>query len=382
MADEPRNLELEKRIIDHPDDREAWAVLGDWLQERGSPRGQLLSLELQGKTDEAKAFFEKHLDFFLGPLAAHRTVYDEGANNSIPHLRRVGLNPDWEETHEQAFLWKHGFIRRVRLSHDSYSHEDFDGDLSQILSDVIEHPSGRFISEFAFQSNGDPNEDDLQPLLDVLAEKAPLTTRKLVIGDNVDQISWHHTGSLSKLWARVPNLRELQLESGSFEIGELVAPSLERAFFVTGGLSRQNAREIFAGRLPKLRHLEVFFGDENYGGDASMEEVTPFLSRTDLPALEYLGLKNAEFADDLVRSLKGAPLLRGLKTLDLSLGVLTDEGAEALLALKDELEHLECLDVRENFLSLDVAERLKPLCPKVLSEKQKTGDYRYVSIAE
>lgn len=382
MAEEPRNLEVEKRIIERPDDREAWAVLADWLQERGSPRGQLISLDLQGKHAEAKAYLEQHLDFFLGPLAAHRTVYDEGGNNSIPHLRKVGINTDWEETNQEAFLWQYGFIRRVRLSHDSYSHEDFDGDLAEILSEVLDHPSARFVSEFAFQSNGDPNEDDLQSLLDVLAEKAPLSTRKLVIGDNVDQISWHHTGSLAKLWSRVPNLREVQLESGDFDTGPIHAPSLERAFFVTGGLGQECARNIFAGTMPKLKRLEVFFGDDNYGGDCSVEQVVPFLARTDLPNLEYLGLKNAEFADDIVRALKGAPVLRTVKTLDLSLGVLTDDGAAALLELKDELKHLECLDVSENFMTLDAAKRLEGLCPKVLTDKQKTGDYRYVSIAE
>jgi uncharacterized protein (TIGR02996 family) len=379
---EPRNEELEKAIVDDPTNRSALAVLADWLEERGSPRGQLINLELKGKHAEAKAFFDQHLGAFLGSLAQHREVYDEGWNNSRSHLRTPQEEEAWQANHKQAFLWENGFIRRVRLSHDVYSVEDFDGDLAEILSSVLDHPSARFVSEFTFQSNGDPSEDNLQSLIDVLAKKAPLTTRKITFGDNVDQISWHHTGNLAALWKRVPKLKTFEIESGEFEVGELDAPSLERAVFITGGLTQSCGRDILAGKLPNLRHLEVYFGDENYGASCAADDVVPFLARTDLPRLEYLGLKNAAFQDDLVRLLAGARLLASVKTLDLSKGVLTDDGARMLLGLKRELANVECLDLRENFLSLEVAKTLAGLCPRVLTDNQKTSDYRYVSIAE
>src|SRR5439155_2491182 len=102
-----------------------------------------------------------------------------------------------QKTQKQAFLWRNGFIYRVRLSHDSYSDEKFEGETVDILDQVLSHPSGRYAVEFAFMSNGDPNEGNLQNLIDLLGKKAPATTRKITFGDNVDQISWHHTGSLT-----------------------------------------------------------------------------------------------------------------------------------------------------------------------------------------
>ena len=212
---EPRNEELERAIIDDPTNRAALAVLADWLEERGAPRGQLINLELKGKQAEAKAVFEQHLDVFLGPLAQHRQVYDEGWNNSRSHLRTAEEEEAWQKTHQEAFLWENGFIRRVRLSYDEYSNESFEGDLAQILSDILDHPSARFVSEFTFNSNGDPNENDLQALIDVLAKKAPISTRKLTFGDNVDQISWHHTGTLAPLWQRLPKLKTVEIEQAT-----------------------------------------------------------------------------------------------------------------------------------------------------------------------
>lgn len=381
-AEEPRNEDLERAIIRDPTNRAAWSVLADWLGERGSPRGQLISLELAGKHAEAKAFREQHLDVFLGPLAQHQTVYDAGYNNSRSHLRTPDEEAVWQTTHEQAFLWENGFIRRVRLSHDQYSHEAFDGDLAEILSQILEHPSARFVSEFAFQSNGDPAADTLQDLIDVLARRAPASTRKITFGDNVDQISWHHTGNLGALWKRLPNLKTIELETGEFEVGDIDTSSLERAIFITGGLTQSCGASIFAGKMPNLRPLEVYFGDETYGAGCSAEDVRPFLARTDLPKLEYLGLKNAEFQDDLVRALAGAKVLASVKTLDLSKGIMTDDGARALLALKKELASVQCLDLRENFLSSEIGKALEGLCPRILSDNQKTSDFRYVSIAE
>src|ERR1041385_7594063 len=77
-----RNPTLEAAIVANPNDRDAYTVFGDWLQEQGAPRGELISLQLAYKDKTAKQLIDKHVDYFLGPLAAHQTVYDEGYNNS------------------------------------------------------------------------------------------------------------------------------------------------------------------------------------------------------------------------------------------------------------------------------------------------------------
>lgn len=384
---DPRNPALEAAIHEDPDSDDGFAVLADWLQSQGDPRGELISLELAGKKRRAKALFAKHASTFLGPLEAHQEVRDEGWNNASSSLRTNAQAKAWEKTHRQAFLWHRGYIRRVRLSHDAYS-VTWDGRCVDVLDEVLRHPSGRFVVEFAFHSNGDPNDDDLQELIDLLAKKAPASTRKITLGDNVDQISWHHTGSLAKLWKRVPKLRELEIESGDFEVGKMVAPGLERAVFVTGGLSKACGRAIAKATMPKIRHLEIYYGDSNYGAGCSIADVRPLLARTDLPELRYLGLENAEFTDDIARALPKAKVLAGLETLDLSQGTLTDAGAAALAAAKPALGHLKCLDLSDNFLTKDGIKAVKGLCAKVVTKNQREPfdwddeDRYYVSVGE
>lgn len=383
-----RNPELERALIADPTDRQAFAVLGDWLQEQGDPRGELISLQLGNKDKQAKALIEKKADYFLGPLAAHQKVHDEGYNNSRSHLRTTAQEAAWQKVHKEAFLWRNGYIYRVRLSHDSYSDSEFKGKTADILKDVLAHPSARFAVEFAFMSNGDPNDDNLQDLIDLMAKKAPPTVRKLTFGDNVDQISWHHTGDLGKLWKGVPNLRTLEIETGEFEVGKMVAPALERAVFITGGLSKSCGKGIATATMPNIKHLEIYYGAEDYGAGCSVKEVEPLLNRTDLPKLEYLGLKNSEFANDIAGALAGAKVLKTVKTLDLSLGTMTDEGARALANAKSSLQHLECLDLTRNYLSKEGIKLVKGICKKVITSAQEAGDedgedvYRYVAIAE
>src|SRR5262245_60960680 len=220
-------------------------------------------------------------------------------------------------------------------------------------------------------------------------KKEPQTTLKIMIGDNVDQISWHHTGSLAKLWKGVPNLKTLEMETGEFDVGKMVAPALERAIFITGGMDKACGKNIATAQMPKIKHLEIYYGDDNYGGNCSVKEVKPLLERTDLKHLEYLGLKNAMFSDDIARALHGAKVLKTVKTLDLSLGTMTDEGAKALVAAKDSLAHLDVLDLTRNFLSKDGVKLVKNLAKKVITDRQEEADdwgegelHYFVSISE
>lgn len=385
-----RNPDLEAAIAANPLDREPYSVFADWLQQQGDPRGELMSLQLAGKDAEAEAVLAKSEDYFLGPLTAHKTVYDEGGSNSVSSLRTPEQEEAWQGTHRQAFRWKNGFIHYLRLSHDEYQPgAGFDGDLAEVLGQVLEHPSGRYIVEASFQSNGDPNEDNLQSLIDVLAAKAPPTLRKLTFGDNIDQISWHHTGDLGNLWAGVPNLQTLEIETGELEVGTVVAPKLERAVIITGGLTASCARGLATAQFPNIQHLEIYYGDPNYGGNATIEDVMPLLERGDLAKLRYLGLKNAMFANELARLVPRAKVTQSLETLDLSLGAMTDEGAKYLAESAPALAHLKTLNLNRNFLTSAGIDLVKKICPNVLTEGQEkpyersNGELRYfVSVAE
>lgn len=388
-----RNPDLEAAIAANPLDRDAYVVFADWLQQQGDPRGELMSLQLAGKDDEAEALLAKHEDYFLGPLAAHKLVYDEGGNNSASHLRTPEQEEAWQQIHTQAFRWRNGYIHFLRLSHDEdQTPKKLDGTLADVLDQVLDHPSGRYIVEIAFHGNGSLNDDDLQPLIDKLADKAPPTLRKLTLGDNIDQISWHHVGSLAGLWPSIPQLRTLEIETGELEVGEpgqMIAPALERAVFITGGMSPSCARGIATAKLPSIQHLEIYYGDPNYGGNATIDDVTPLLDRSDLTKLRYLGLKNSMFANEIARLVGHAKVIAQLDTLDLSCGAMTDEGAKYLAESAAGLAHLKTLDLRRNFLTAAGIALVEKLCPNVLVDGQEkpyersNGELRYfVSIAE
>ena len=140
--------------------------------------------------------------------------------------------------------------------------------------------------------------------------------------------------------------------------------------------------------MPNIKHLEIYYGTEDYGGECTVKEVKPLLARTDLPRLEYLGIKNSTFANEIAQELAGAKVLKTLKTLDLSLGTMTDEGARHLVAAKSSLAHLDCLDLTRNYLTKAGIKSVKDICKKVITAEQEEADedgdesYRYVAIAE
>jgi hypothetical protein len=146
-------------------------------------------------------------------------------------------------------------------------------------------------------------------------------------------------------------------------------------------------RSIAEAKLPACEHLDVWLGDESYGGDATWKDVAPLLSSRELPSLRHLGLRNAQLTDELARALPSSPILRQLKSVDLSLGTLTDEGARAPADRRGALEHLEVLDVRDNLLTAEGKRLVKGVCKKVLiGEQREIEDWweedRYVAIGE
>ncbi|HEY5936672.1 MAG TPA: WGR domain-containing protein [Kofleriaceae bacterium] len=368
-----RNPALEKAIEDDPENPESYLVFADWLQSQGDPRGELMALHLADKTKAADKLIEKQAGYFLGPLAEHRQCYDNSGRD--------------------AFTWLNGYIHGVRLAHDHYGLPYQDGgkfkdkeiSLAAILEELLRHPSGRYLVSVVMNYNNDPNESTLDDLIAVLAKRAPKTIRKIQIGDDVDQISWYNVGNLGKLWRVVPRLRLFSIHAGSFTLGTIELPELVRAVFETGGLSKASAKSIAIAKWPKIEHLDVWFGDDNYGGDASVKDIQPLLDRTDLKKLRHLGLRNAEFTDKLLEVLPKAKILKQLTTLDLSMGVLTDEGAKLLVKHADAYRHLAELNVSDTYLSKDAVKTLKGVAKKIVADDLREDDdpeWRYPAVGE
>jgi uncharacterized protein (TIGR02996 family) len=373
-----RNPALEAAIEEDPYDATAYSVLADWLQGQGDPRGELIALQLAGKDEQARALIQQQADYFLGALADHQTTYDDDKR--------------------PAFEWKYGYIHGLRLSNDGGAGAELEVSLAEILELVLRHPSGRFLAEITFGLNGHPNEADLQDLIDLLAKRAPPTIRKLHFGDyryagggpvgqggDDTEISWYSIGDLGALWKAVPGLRSLITQGAGLSLGKIELPDLAHVELRTGGLERANARAIATAALPKIEHLDIWYGDDSYGGDATIEDVELLLGRTDLPALRHLGLMNSELADQLPAALARSKLLPQLRELDLSMGTMTDEGARAIAQHRDAFKHLEKLNVSLNYLSKAGVATLKGAARTLEAGTQRADEdpeYRHPAVGE
>ncbi|WP_328744280.1 STM4015 family protein [Streptomyces sp. NBC_00285] len=186
--------------------------------------------------------------------------------------------------------------------------------------------------------------------------------RALFLGDMVMEeceISWINQTDVTPLLAGFPALEEFGVRGGSgLGFTALNHPALRRLVVETGGLPAAVVRGIGAGDLPALEELDLWLGTSDYGGDSEAADLEPILSGARLPRLRHLGLRNSELQDAVAAAVAAAPVLARLEVLDLSMGVLTDEGAIALLD-GGSLTHLKKLDLHHHYLSKPVEDRVR-----------------------
>ncbi|WP_340021653.1 STM4015 family protein [Paenibacillus sp. FSL K6-1096] len=213
--------------------------------------------------------------------------------------------------------------------------------------------------------------------------------RKLFIGDmsyEECEISWINQTDLSPLLPAYPELQSLTAQGGTdLRLSQLQHDKLEELIIITGGLSKDVLADVAASRLPNLRKLELYLGVDNYGFDGGLEDILPLIEPGKFPKLTYLGLKNSEIQDEIAQALADAPILDQLDTLDMSLGTLSDEGAEAILA-SERVKGLKHINLSYHYMSDEMMDRLKNSgLPVDVSDQQQSADdddWRYPSITE
>ncbi|MEK4853711.1 STM4015 family protein [Paenibacillus sp. FSL H7-0756] len=213
--------------------------------------------------------------------------------------------------------------------------------------------------------------------------------RKLFIGDmsyEECEISWINQTDLSPLLPAYPELQSLTAQGGTgLRLSQLQHDKLEELIIITGGLGKDVLADIAASTLPNLQKLELYLGVDNYGFDGGLEDLLPLIEPGKFPKLTYLGLKNSEIQDEIAVALADAPILDQLHTLDMSLGTLSDTGAEALLA-SERVKGLKLLNLSHHFMSDEMMLRLKNSgLPVDVSDQQQADDdddWRYPSITE
>ncbi|CAL9525370.1 hypothetical protein SUDANB121_03940 [Nocardiopsis dassonvillei] len=218
----------------------------------------------------------------------------------------------------------------------------------------------------------DEEDMDAERVVRELCRRAPRwpEVRSLFFGEILqeeNEISWIRLCDLAPLVSAFPKLRRLVVRGGSEGLG-LRLPEhrwLRELTVESGGLRPEAVRDVCASDLPGLRSLELWLGDEEYGGGATPGDLAPLLSGGAFPKLEHLGLLNTRGVDSWVAPLAGSEVMTRVRSLGLGLGDLTDEGGRALIEHADAFSHLELLDLHHHFLSEEVQAGLRAALPGV-----------------
>lgn len=188
----------------------------------------------------------------------------------------------------------------------------------------------------------------------LIANKDKLShLQALFIGDityEECELSWINAGDFSELWKNFPNLKALGIRGYPGILGEIDMPDLEYLTIQCSGMTKQNAVEIQAANLPKIKRLELWIGTDHYGGTTTVQDWRPILSGSLFPSVTHLGLMNCSFVDDIAKALEKSEIVGRLKTLDLSMGNMSDDGGVAIYTTEN-IRKLESLNLRHHFMT-------------------------------
>jgi uncharacterized protein (TIGR02996 family) len=362
-----RDAKLEATIRADRESPDAYAVYADWLQQHGNPLGELIVLAQQ----KPKAFANK-----LGTL---------------------GL-PDGKLA---TYGWRHGMWQWIRLE-NRVDWMDSQWDPNVLGNNVFAQTACAALEELQFGVvRWDHNFEDVPMLIAEAGKHAwakDLTRLHVGAATDID-LAHYQAGVLGKPISKAfPKLEWLKVRSGeagwrgtgeTFSLTGLALPELRELTVETCSMSKQRLAGIIAAKLPKLERLTLWFGSEDYGADASVKSLTKLLDGSAFPKLRHLGLMNAEFENEIAVAVSTSKLARQLESLDLSMGTMTEVGADALIAGKKNFGKLKALNVRDNFLSKQSERAVKKAFPFATVDGQKEADnsiegetHYYVSQAE
>ncbi|GAA0977372.1 hypothetical protein GCM10009551_013900 [Nocardiopsis tropica] len=294
---------------------------------------------------------------YLREAASNARRNQVEAPASTPHRERMakaGLAPD-------SVAW------RLRLS--SYT-EEFVPYLARFVEEVdTSRVVALVIGDWGFEEGSDISSRELRDALIAHAPALP-ALRSLFLGDitfEENEISWIQHCDMAPLLAAYPHLEEFTVRGvgETYEGAERLSlhvpehGSLRSLTLQSGGLPAEVVRQVLTSGLPALQRLELWLGVEDYGGDATPDDLAPLLSGEALPGLGHLGLRNSRNTGEWVRALAQAPITARLSSLDLSLGTLCEDDVEDLLAAVPALSHLERLDLHHHYLGEEAAERVR-----------------------
>lgn len=274
-----------------------------------------------------------------------------------------------------------GKAKQYRYDYTQYEEEGKGP--ATMVEDMLADPEFADLTELSIGSWGNAWEDDCQPILDGIVEHADAFSHieKLFIGD-MDyedcEVSWILQGDHSRLWAAMPQLKELTIKgSEGLALGQICHEGLESLTIICGGLPVSVIQAIREAKLPNLKKLLLYIGVEDYGFNGDADTIRQLLKVADFPRLEYLGIADSEIQDELAQVVLESKYMRQIHTLDLSCGTLTDKGGALLLETLPAYPNIKRLDLHHHYLSDEMVGKLKGLSVELdVSDQNQPETYR------
>jgi uncharacterized protein (TIGR02996 family) len=359
-VDRTRSPEIEAAIDSAIDDPTGYVVYADWLLERDNLRGQLI-LKSQ-RCIEAVTESERMIAFtaWAAFVAEHARRWLGTAVDLIAQTSRT--------------RWFMGFVSELVFD-TGYNPRPGDS-AGELLAAALDLPVCRFLRRLEVRNVFARDQREYADVVAVIRAHALPHLRALVISPvdyRLAMTSLDATGVVEHL----PRLEELELGSADLTIGTIdgtTLPNLRRLALRTTSLTRAALAPILATTWPHLEELELWFGPEGQC-EVDHSDLWRIVSGLAVPALKRLRLKNTEFTDALCTSLVDAEILPRLTLLDISMGALTDQGGETLLANAAKLRRLDVLILSDHALTPWVRSRLRLALPNLELSAERPALY-------
>lgn len=360
----------------NPTDEATWAVWLDRLRDRSDPVAEVAD------APDAEALARALETHAPGWFGRDVSVRDGGEVTTFEGDR---------DTTGVVARFRRGHIEQLRvvIDWDGEGDSQWSGQswIPDMLGWLLKQPVARLVTDLEVRVT--PNSEFFyEGLIEAITATAPLAVRRMYVGDD-DQLSWTNVPNIRTLWTAAPFLESLTCQGSEIALGAPNHAHLEELELVTGGLPAEPVAVLGAADLPALKNLELWFGSSNYGAACDVPDVLPLLGRA-FPALQRAGLVNCEFTDRLLDHLHEAVWLPQLRELALFGSILTDAGAERLLANAEAYAHLERIDLHDHYLSTEMMDRLQQrfgaerldLAGQQTPSRWGDQDHYYVSVGE
>jgi uncharacterized protein (TIGR02996 family) len=321
-------------------DPQAFLVYADWLTAHGEPRGDLIRVQhaLEHQTEPA----------VLGALKDQqaRLLLHEKLDGPLR------VNP--------GTVWRWGFAQGLKLRYAQGRDQGPAVGVRDLVLRYLADPSARLLQEFAGVDAGDPREEKggagAWAAVCAGLERAPPTLETL-------SLSTRREVYLTRLSVLPAQLQRLQLEARELLLEPLEHAVLSTLSVTVHGLTPGLVEGLLGSKLPALRALAVAVREKGAANGREGHAFEALLKHLKGLKLERLALHGVGCDAALMGALLAAPVLPGLRSLDLSQCELAPEAVGVLLSRAGAWKHLESMDLYGLRLTAELEARLRAVGP-------------------